>query len=97
MAAHDLFVVISYDIANDKRRNRVVKQLLDHGGQRVQWSVFECYLGAKHLEKLRERLRREMDAEEDSIRFYLLCANCRPKVEYMGRARAIDEPGLIII
>lgn len=91
------FVVISYDVPDNKRRLKVAKLLLDFGAQRVQRSVFELYVTPQHLERLQARLARIHKADEDSIRFYFLCATCRPKVVYMGVAQPIDEPGLLII
>lgn len=91
------FVVISYDIPDNKRRLKVAKTLLDFGGERVQLSVFECYATSRNLDRLRERLQRLIVAEEDSIRFYLLCETCKPKALYMGQAKPIEEPGLRII
>jgi CRISPR-associated endonuclease Cas2 len=38
----ELFIVIAYDIVSDKRRKNVVKMLKDYGGQRMNYSVFEC-------------------------------------------------------
>lgn len=95
--AKEQFMVISYDIPNDKRRLKIAKMLLDFGGERVQWSVFECYILPKHLERLRAKMAKVLELEEDSVRFYTLCEACRPRVDYVGKARAIDEPGLIII
>ncbi|MCC6165696.1 MAG: CRISPR-associated endonuclease Cas2 [Caldilineaceae bacterium] len=91
------FVVISYDIPDNKRRLKVAKLLLDYGAERVQRSVFELYVTPQHLERLQARLAKLHKAEEDSIRFYFLCAACRPKVVYWGLAQPIDEPGLLII
>jgi CRISPR-associated protein Cas2 len=91
------FLVVSYDIPDDKRRLKVAKLLLDYGAARVQRSVFELYVTPRHLDLLQARLGRLHDANEDSIRFYFLCATCRPKVVYMGQAQPIDEPGLLII
>ncbi len=92
-----MFVIISYDIPNDKRRLKVAKTLLDHGGERVQFSVFECHITPRNLERLQERLRKLYNDAEDSVRFYLLCESCRPKASYWGVAKAIDEPGLLIL
>jgi CRISPR-associated protein Cas2 len=93
----EVFVVISYDIPDDKRRLKVAKLLLDYGGQRVQWSVFECYITNRNLDRLRERLLKVFNAEQDSIRFYRLCDACHPRIVFLGKARPIDEPGLMII
>jgi CRISPR-associated protein Cas2 len=95
--AQEQFVVISYDIHLDKRRLKVAKLLLDYGSERVQYSVFEVYITPSHLEKLKQRLRKIIKEEEDSVRFYFLCQACRPRIEYVGQAKAIDEPGLLII
>lgn len=91
------FVIISYDIPDDKRRLKVAKLLLDFGAQRVQRSVFELYVTPQHLERLRARLTKLHKPEADSIRFYFLCAACHPRVVYLGLAQPIDEPGLLII
>jgi CRISPR-associated protein Cas2 len=38
-----MFYVVSYDIPEDRKRDRASKTLLDFGA-RVQYSVFECIL-----------------------------------------------------
>jgi len=50
-----MFVVISYDIADDRRRLKVAQTLLDFGGERVQRSVFECYITERNYERLQRR------------------------------------------
>lgn len=91
------FIVISYDIVDDRRRLKTAKALLDFGGRRVQRSVFECYITPANLEKLRQRLQRLIEESEDSVRFYRLCDDCQGVIERMGQAEPIDEPGLLII
>jgi CRISPR-associated protein Cas2 len=63
----------------------------------VQYSVFEGYITPANLEKLRERMRRLIEAKEDSVRIYRLCDVCLESIERMGEAKPIDEPGLLII
>lgn len=92
-----LFVIVSYDIPDDKRRLKVAKVLLDHGGQRVQRSVFECYITARNLDQLHQRVRKVIAEDEDSVRFYRLCAGCQALVSRLGVAEPIDEPGLLIV
>lgn len=92
-----MFVVISYDIADDKRRLKTARLLLDFGAARVQNSVFECHLTPPHLERLRARLARLHKPEEDSIRIYHLCESCRPKAILIGLAQPTPEPGLLIV
>ncbi|MBO0799399.1 MAG: CRISPR-associated endonuclease Cas2 [Blastocatellia bacterium] len=71
-----MFVLIAYDVATaDKagaRRLRRVAQACKDYGQRVQNSVFECKLDAKHWALLRDRLLTEINDREDSLRFYFL-------------------------
>jgi CRISPR-associated protein Cas2 len=92
-----IFILVSYDIPQDKRRLKVAKTLLDFGGERVQRSVFECHITARNFERLQERLRQIHEPAEDSIRFYTLCENCRPRIILLGQAVPSEEPGLQII
>jgi CRISPR-associated protein Cas2 len=80
------FVVVSYDIPADRRRSRVCRLLKDYG-ERVQYSVFECLLRPEDLKRLRERLRPLLVLEEDDVRFYRLCENCRRKAVVWGRRK----------
>ena len=62
-----MFYVVSYDIADDRRRNAVAK-ILEDFGTRVQESVFDCLLEEIALLDLKERLGAVMDRDLDSIR-----------------------------
>ena len=58
--------MVSYDIADDKRRTRIFKTL--HGyGDRVQYSVFFCELNQQELIKLRTRLTEALNQDEDQV------------------------------
>ncbi len=75
--------VIAYDIPDDKRRTKVHK-LLSGFGKWTQFSLFECFLSKKELILLRSKLAEHLEAAQDSVRFYPLCANCLDKVETVG-------------
>ena len=75
--------VIAYDIPDDKRRTKVHK-LLSGFGKWTQFSLFECFLTKKELVLLRSKLAEHLEAAQDSVRFYPLCANCLEKVETVG-------------
>ena len=75
--------VIAYDIPDDKRRTKVHKLLLGFG-KWTQYSLFECFLTKKELVLLRSKLAEHLEAAQDSVRFYPLCANCLEKVETVG-------------
>lgn len=77
-------IVISYDITNDKRR-RMVAKLLEGYGYRVQFSVFECDITVKQLQKLRRELKPYVKGKEmDSVRFYPLPADAVEKIDVLG-------------
>lgn len=82
--------VITYDIADDQRRDDIAT-LLSGYGPRVQLSVFECDLpSARDAGRLRARLRDVIDPAEDQIRVYPLDDKaCRDTV-VIG-ARTIEE------
>jgi CRISPR-associated protein Cas2 len=82
--------VMAYNIANDKKRTKVHKILLDYG-KWTQYSLFECFLTKKQLVLLRSKLSEHLAAQEDSVRFYPLCANCVSKVETIEGPPPADE------
>lgn len=81
--ADQTLYVIAYDIPDDRRRTKVLK-ILRGFGQWTQYSVFECFLSAKELILLHDRLRKQIRPDEDSVRFYPLCKACCAKVETVG-------------
>jgi len=86
------YVVISYDISDDRTRNKVANLLADYG-KRVQYSVFECRLDAKTLRKLVEKLKPFAEGNgNDSIRVYQICEACLKKAVLLGRGELTEEP-----
>ena len=94
--AKKMFVVVSYDITDDKRRAKVARTLLNFG-TRVQYSVFECTLDAAALKRLGDRLAKLIAGKEDNVRFYFLCESCLPKARVMGQGKVTRlEPFQIV-
>jgi len=91
-----MFILVSYDIVDDRQRARVARCMEDYG-VRVQKSVFECRLEERTLLRLREKLAELIDHEADSVRFYRLCARCRPSIEVMGAGKIMDDDPLVIL
>ena len=91
-----MFYAISYDIQKNRNRNKVAKLLKDYG-PRVQLSVFEVHLDGKDLEKLVQRLEKEIDPENDSIRIYPLCGACKPDIIVIGQGTVTQLIDVIII
>ena len=78
-------IVISYDIIDDTRRNKVAKVLLDYG-ERVQYSVFEVAVPDK-LPEIKERISLLINRKVDNIRYYPLCRGCDAKKTVIGRKK----------
>lgn len=84
-------ILITYDIAEDKRRTKIFNILKSYG-QWVQFSVFECpSLTDTQYAKLRSRLSKLIKPDSDSIRFYFLCGSCQGKIERIGGEQPCDE------
>lgn len=96
-----MLVLVSYDVAmNDERgpkRLRRVAKTCQNFGQRVQYSVFECIVDPAQWTALREQLIKEINQEEDSLRFYFLGSNWRRRVEHIGAKKTIDQEGPLIV
>lgn len=88
--------VVSYDIPEDRRRNRVARVLEGHG-ERVQYSVFECLLTEKQFERLWEELGRMIEPQEDSLRGYRLCPLCAGRVLVAGQAPQVEVPEVYVV
>lgn len=83
-----MWVVVCYDIPDDRRRLRAARVCLGFG-LRVQRSVFEAELTPAQLGRLKARLMRVINPEEDSIRIYKLCADCIRQTE------VVCGPGIV--
>ena len=75
--------VICFDVAHKKRLRQVAIQM-ENFGQRVQYSVFECYLDANELEQLKQRLEKIINTNEDHIRYYGICNKDKGKILFDG-------------
>jgi CRISPR-associated protein Cas2 len=73
------FVLVVYDISDDRRRTKLHNALLDFGTP-VQYSVFECWLTAEQIPKMRSRVRKVIRPRKDHVRYYHLCAACAGRV-----------------
>ena len=82
--------IVAYDIPNDRRRTKVHK-VLSGFGRWTQFSLFEAWLTEKELIALRGKLDQHLNAQEDSVRFYALCAACVGRVETIGKPPPQEE------
>ena len=89
-----MLILVTYDVSTvDKRgqrRLRRVAQACEDYGVRVQKSVFECQVGQKEWIRLRDRLLREINTDEDSLRFYFLDEKAVQRIEHHGVDKPVD-------
>jgi CRISPR-associated protein Cas2 len=91
-----MFIVVCYDIPDDRRRTRVAKAL-EGFGYRVQKSVFECEVSPELYQKMKRRIERLVRKEEDSVRYYNLCQGCLGKVEICGLGKVQRERPFFVV
>lgn len=82
MRARKRFVVIAYDITDNRRRTKVADKILQYGG-RINLSVFECMLTDSQLASLQADLSKLIDGKTDKIALYCLCVDCYTKITYI--------------
>ncbi len=91
-----MFIVVSYDIKDDKRRNRVLNTLKGYGTH-VQYSVFECNLNVEQLGNLKQKLVDTINSAEDNIRLYILCEDCKRKVLIEGEGTVTEDEEVYVV
>ncbi len=89
-----MLILVTYDVATvekaGRRRLRRVAQACEDYGVRVQQSVFECQVGQTEWVRLKDRLLKEIKAEEDSLRFYYLDEKAAQRIEHHGVDKPLD-------
>lgn len=96
-----MLVVVAYDVNTEtvagKRRLRRVARACENYGQRVQDSVFECWIDPAQWVKLRADLVAEIATELDSLRFYFLGDNWKGRIEHIGAKPSYEPDGPLIL
>lgn len=89
-----MLVLITYDVntqnsAGRRRLRKVAKECVNYG-QRVQNSVFECYMDQAKLREVQHILVGIIDKDHDSLRFYFLGENYKNKIVHIGIKPSYD-------
>ena len=96
-----MMLVVSYDVdttdAAGVKRLRKAAKICERYGCRVQNSVFEVLVTPAQLVILKSGLSEVINKEKDSIRFYRLGSNWRPRIETMGREPIYEQDGVILL
>lgn len=96
-----MMTLVSYDVSTgDKmgrtRLRKVAKVCLDYG-QRVQNSVFEIDVDYGTFLKLKDKLIKLINPEQDSLRIYYLGNNWKNRIEHIGAKETYDPEGALIV
>lgn len=96
-----MMVLITYDVntqdaAGRKRLRCIAKECVNYG-QRVQNSVFECVMDAAQCHRLQHKLRKIMDEDKDSLRFYYLGNQYHTKIEHFGAHAGYEADGVLMV
>lgn len=96
-----MMILITYDVetisAEGRKRLRQVAKQCVNNGQRVQNSVFECMLDPAQLVMLKYRIEEIIDKKKDSVRFYQIGNNWKPRVDHIGIKESYDPEDTMII
>ena len=81
-----MMTLVSYDVstvdaAGRKRLRKVAKECVNYG----------------QILKLKDRLMKIIDEEQDSLRFYYLGNNWKRRVEHIGAKETYDPEGSLIL
>jgi CRISPR-associated protein Cas2 len=67
--------LVCYDVRDDKRLRRTAKHMEGYG-ERIQYSVFRCWLTPREMERLRWELTQLLETEDDVL-LIPLCSRCQ--------------------
>jgi len=91
MSERKSWYLITYDVRDPKRWRKLYKLMRGYG-ERIQYSVFRCWLSERQLQKLRWEVEKRIDAE-DAVLFVGLCEACVARIESRNRPEAWEQEG----
>jgi CRISPR-associated protein Cas2 len=87
---------VCYDIADDRRRQRLSDVLLDFG-TRVEESVFQCRVDGALAEEMLARVRRTIEEHTDKVHVLVLCDACGSRITTFGIAEQASDAEFLIV
>lgn len=90
------FVLVTYDIPDDRRRTKLHDRLLDFGSP-VQYSVFECLVDRDELKKMQKMIQATISKRRDHVRIYFLCATCKGKTWVSSGVEVLEEQAAVVV
>ena len=96
-----MLLLITYDVSTEspkgKTRLRKVAKVCQNYGQRVQNSVFECFVDASQALLIKKELLEIIDVHEDSLRLYNLGNNYHNRIQHYGIKTTYDPTGVLML
>ncbi len=93
---HKHFYVVTYDVSDTRRRDKVVK-IMESIGTRMNLSVFECMLTEKQYQTMVNHLEKIVVPGEDRINIYPLCTECFARIQYIPGFKLKPSPKITVI
>lgn len=90
------FILVAYDISDDKRRTKLHNALLNYGTP-VQYSVFECRVTEAQWKALKARVRKVIRPRKDHVRYYELCAACVGRIQTTQAGEVTEVKEAVIV
>jgi CRISPR-associated protein Cas2 len=87
---HTEFTVIAFDVADDKRRRRLVN-VLESFGVRAQESVFEAWLTERERNKLLYQANKQIKADRDRLVIYVLPPSDFADIVSLGLGKVAED------
>ncbi len=91
-----MFCIVSYDISDNKRRSKLAN-ILEGYGFRVQYSVFECVLDKKLLDRMTSQIYEVVLEKDDKVRIYTLCNRCEKNIMIIGPGEVTCDKNFYIL
>ncbi len=89
-------IIITYDIENDKNRNKVFELLKDYG-RHVQFSVFELEIETVDLNYIVKKIKEIINRKKDSVKIYFLSEMKKNYCKELGADKTEKVEDLIFI
>jgi len=88
--------LVGYDMADDRRLARVAKVVKEFG-TRIQYSFFHCFISEKQKERLKDRIKKIIDEEEDQVMILPVTERQLKEMEFIGFKIRLEIEGVIIV
>lgn len=94
-------ILVTYDVDTStsegaKRLRKVAKECVNFG-HRVQNSVFECVVSDVQYKILFDNIRKIINKEQDSVRFYFLGKNWERHIVILGKDNTLNVCSSLIV